>query len=376
MDSFQESFTEKIKLNGKVYEYLMTSDTKVLESALKKLGCRLPRANDYRYNPALSNQVRQKMIEKNARWSLTVSHNENVLNYFSPNKNGQGTPFIVYLCEIMNLEIAAVAKNLDFSNLNNFTPLSFAIIKKNKEIVRFLVEHGADVNAATDLNGMPPLMIAAALNETEIMRILISHGADVNKTSKNGMSALVLAIFANSLDAVKLLQENNANLNVCITPARFDGKSSFSEKFEFFLSNYSLKGLASISNVYKRCGMSKQQFSKIRSKGETYHPQKRTVLQLIIGMKLNLGQAEQLLESAGYFFEKKDKTDQIIKDFIEHLNYDIFEIDRKVFEQTGKSFLKDYEESAKEKKVARKLTARFLIRAIVLSTKRNRVLYK
>ena len=77
-------------------------------------------------------------------------------------------------------------------------------------------------------------------------------------------------------------------------------------------------------------------FSSV-SKSEAYY----TVLQLIIGLRLTLAQAESLLGSAGYLFDEKNPVDSIFKDHISHLDFDIMKINNEIFEKTGKTFLKE-----------------------------------
>ena len=80
--------------------------------------------------------------------------------------------------------------------------------------------------------------------------------------------------------------------------------------------------------------MSKQTFSKIQSnRNKNYHPRKNNVLQLIIGMELSLTDAEKLLASAGYAFSASDKTDCVIKEFIQKKNYNINDIDYELMNQ-------------------------------------------
>ena len=63
---------------------------------------------------------------------------------------------------------------------------------KNPEIIRTLVELGADVNAKG--GGMNVLMYAARYNENpEIIRTLVELGADVNAKDYDGWTALMYA---------------------------------------------------------------------------------------------------------------------------------------------------------------------------------------
>ena len=354
MSECDEVFYETITINGREYKYVMTSNTEILRFELEKLGCRLPLYYDYRLNPHLSEDVRKKMAEHKAKWSITTSHNAEVLNYYTENADGKGTPYIINLAELIDPEkirlnyskrifdtFRVIGKTKLDRRSSEWSALMLAVSQRKTEIVRFFLERGVDANAA-DSEGFTPLMLAAFLNETEIMRLLIQHGADVNAQSKSGFSALIYAIYVNSLEAVKILEKNKANLSISIRPNLIEEKRSFLETFEFYLSNYSLSGLADTSLVYKNCGMSKQTFSKIRSSDrDTYHPKKTTVLQLAIGLRLTIAQAESLLNSAGYVFDEKKAADRIIKEHIKSRDFDIHKINEEVWKGTGKPFLRE-----------------------------------
>ena len=354
MSESDEKFYETIRINGKDYEYMMTSNTEILKAELEKLDCRLPMYYDYRLNPNLSTDVRKKMAERKTKWSLTTSHKTAVLNYYTEDENGKGTPYIIHLAELIDpkrirynyskkiFETFRVIGNQTLDRrYSEWSALMLAVSQRKSEIVRLFLESGVDANLA-DKEGFTPLMLAAFLNDTEIMKLLIQYGADVNAQSKSGFSALIYAIYMNSIDAVKLLEQNESNLNISISPKLIEEKRSFLKTFEFYLSNYSLNGLADISLIYKRGGMSKQTFSKIRSNdNDDYHPQKVTVLQLAIGLRLTLPQTESLLSSAGYVFDEKKTADRIIKEHIKNRDFDINKINEEIWKETGKSFLRE-----------------------------------
>jgi len=74
--------------------------------------------------------------------------------------------------------------------------------------------------------------------------------------------------------------------------------------------------------VYTASCIDRRLFSKLRRKD--YQPSKNTVLALIIGMKLKMLEAKELLEYAGYALAPSNKTDIIISFFLESpLSYDI-----------------------------------------------------
>lgn len=87
------------------------------------------------------------------------------------------------------------------------------------------------------------------------------------------------------------------------------------------------------SEVYKPVFMSKQNYSKIIS-NYTKHPKFEACIQLAFGLKLNLDETSELLRRAGNAFSD-DIYDRVIKYFIEHQHYDIFELN-KCLDKIGK----------------------------------------
>ncbi|NOX55854.1 MAG: hypothetical protein GXP27_15710 [Planctomycetes bacterium] len=71
------------------------------------------------------------------------------------------------------------------------TPLHLAVLADQREVARYLIQHGADLNAkARDEHGGTPLHWAAALGRFEMARILIEAGADVNARDNHGFTPL------------------------------------------------------------------------------------------------------------------------------------------------------------------------------------------
>ena len=59
------------------------------------------------------------------------------------------------------------------------------------EVVRFLVERGADINKANNV-GQTPLMIAVRHGHSEIVEILLKYGANLNARTDEGLTAFDL----------------------------------------------------------------------------------------------------------------------------------------------------------------------------------------
>lgn len=82
------------------------------------------------------------------------------------------------------------------------------------EIIRMLLEAGADVNLA-DGEKRPPLFYALNNQSPEAVRMLIETGADISwKTTTNGTTMLMHALRKkNNIDTIKLLVEHGADIN-------------------------------------------------------------------------------------------------------------------------------------------------------------------
>ena len=60
------------------------------------------------------------------------------------------------------------------------------------DVVRVLVEQGADINKAIN-TGATPLFMASQNGRVEMVRMLLEHGADIDKANNNGITPLMIA---------------------------------------------------------------------------------------------------------------------------------------------------------------------------------------
>ena len=91
-------------------------------------------------------------------------------------------------------------------------PIQAAAGHRALDKMKLLIEYGADVNAAGGNYGSA-LQVAARNKSLDIVKLLIEHGADVNASSEEYGSALQSAADNGSLDMVKLLIEHGADVN-------------------------------------------------------------------------------------------------------------------------------------------------------------------
>ena len=85
------------------------------------------------------------------------------------------------------------------------------------------------------------------------------------------------------------------------------------------------------SEIYKRAGLTKQHFSKIRNNPD-YRPTKPTAIALALALELDLDQTKDLIGRAGYALTNSSKFDLIVRYFIENRIFDVTEINIALYE--------------------------------------------
>ncbi|MCL2325760.1 MAG: ankyrin repeat domain-containing protein [Proteobacteria bacterium] len=108
--------------------------------------------------------------------------------------------------------------------IRNYSKPSLLIVAAGSghaEMVRFLLENGADVKAADEL-GKTALHGAADQGYLDIVKMLVEKGADVNAYSKvsNGLTPLQYAAGRGSMETVEYLLENGAKVAFGDSPER------------------------------------------------------------------------------------------------------------------------------------------------------------
>jgi ankyrin repeat protein len=108
------------------------------------------------------------------------------------------------------------------SQLNGALSLQNAIAHRQAQLVSMLVSIGFSVNAMA-ADGDRPLNTAAAAGDATTTRLLLEHGADPNLPSRSGSTPLHDAALHGDAEAISLLLAHGARIN---TPTLDDGSTA------------------------------------------------------------------------------------------------------------------------------------------------------
>ncbi len=158
------------------------------------------------------------------RKTLDAGVNVNIpMNYQSKDeKTGKTSEFrTTFLMEALSRKQTEVVRMLvdkgadvNAANGRGMTPLMMAAMKYPSEpwMIKYLLGKGADINAA-DNSGDTALSGAICLKAFPAVKELVEAGADVNTRNRKGYTVLMLAVFSDNVETVKLLLGKGADIN-------------------------------------------------------------------------------------------------------------------------------------------------------------------
>ena len=133
-----------------------------------------------------------------------VDNNPNIINEIST----EGYSALTLACYYSNNDVATyLIQNVkDVNSKSGFgTPLMAATVKKNKYLVKLLLENNANPNL-TDQNNSTALHFSVIFNQQEIIELLMKYKADPNIKDNRGNTALDYAKITNNNKIIQLLK--------------------------------------------------------------------------------------------------------------------------------------------------------------------------
>jgi len=137
---------------------------------------------------------------------------------------------------------------------------------------------------------------------------------NIRKYIKYEYESPIIITHANEIDPNEFI----VNKCISIESSSFDIEleKTFSETL---LELIDKRGLSD-AKVYKAAMVDRRLFSKMRS-NVNYKPSKRIALSFCIALKLNLDETDDLLERAGFALSRSDRTDLIVRHYLEEYKY-------------------------------------------------------
>ena len=188
--------------NTQVIEYLLGKDKVVNESQFDIFEALTLNKAEIKYFSGSEIEA-----QKSIRANIYEFNDESKLKTIAY-KTSKGTKFIEYL--------SAENENVNLPDNDGDTPLHIAVRAKKIGSIRVLLEANANVNSLNN-RGNAPIHSASDIKDDdnttrEILKALIEKGADVNLANeKDGITPLQISVENCNTGTIKLLLENGAN---------------------------------------------------------------------------------------------------------------------------------------------------------------------
>ncbi len=111
-------------------------------------------------------------------------------------------------------ELIAAGADINFANRSGVSSLMVACQWNQTEVVRFLLENGADVRHQESSSGRDALMYSCFSGNPELVELILNNGAMIDATDAMGRSALMIAASVGKAESVRVLLQTGANADL------------------------------------------------------------------------------------------------------------------------------------------------------------------
>jgi len=232
--------------------------------------CSILYANDYKWDlvnalirndyPVVESIINQNInrvpaAEKNLimNFALTYSHGNTTLQVLNllQRHNVRPTAFDLFTAISLNQPDEVIQYIVNSGAAANGEILLLAVEKQRFDIARLFIQAGVDVNyqypsTSRYADGMTALLYASRYNNFEMVRILVDRGANLNVRNINGNTALSIAQANGNEQISNFLIERGASQTAAsqVSPQQTGGIGNFlnTQIVEFNPGNYRLSG--------------------------------------------------------------------------------------------------------------------------------------
>ena len=146
-----------------------------------------PNAVDINGNPMLI-----LAIKDNSEKVIDLLLNDKKIDVDLSNKSGETPLMMASIQGNLPLVQTLVLKNKAMIDHIGWTPLHYACAKGHFDVAQFLIANGAIVDAMS-VGNTTPLMMAVQSGNEQLVKLLLDKGADLQIRNNNGLSAIDIA---------------------------------------------------------------------------------------------------------------------------------------------------------------------------------------
>ena len=173
------------------------------------------------------------------------------------------------------------------------------------------------------------MRLSESMNRDEMIEAILDHCG--NETLDELMQTFgegsAIAKLINRRHQAKLMpQMEYLDLEQSIDQMLQEARTRGNPFYEDVCKYMTRMGFKTDAEFYNSISMPRQQFARLRDAGHVLS--KKTVLWIVVGLKLNYHEASDLLQKAGYSFRKNDTRDAVLAYIFRNTTYDLDMVNR------------------------------------------------